>query len=133
TSSAPLPARACRTRRSLAPPRRHRVLEPELVEATGHYEINEIVYGQEAVACDAAERTCRLCRYIRLNAVVEAGREEEHRRPSLSDAEHVLEVDRRERRLARAEDELAFLLQRHARRALDQVRHRARGDRAERA
>src|SRR5581483_8602597 len=45
--------------------------------------------------------------------------------------EHVLEMDRREGRLARAEDQLALLLERDRRRAVDQVLHRARRDRAE--
>ena len=50
----------------------------------------------------------------------------------LAELEQVLEVDRRERRLARHEDELALLLQRDGRGAMDQVRHRARGDRPDR-
>src|SRR6478609_1491780 len=96
------------------PPAAHElVLEAELVEAARNDEVDQVV--------------------DRGSTVVEAWREKEHRRPRLPHPEHVLEVDRRERRLARAEDQLAALLDHDARRALDQVRHRAGGDRAERA
>src|SRR5262245_9461967 len=78
------------------PPAAHQLLvEPELVETASDHEVHELI--------------------DRLGAVVEARREEEHGRPGLAHAQHVLEVDRRERRLARAEHELALLLQRHAR------------------
>ena len=53
--------------------------------------------------------------------------------PACLSGQHVLEVDRRERRLARHEHELAPLLQRDGGGAVDQVRHRARRERAERA
>src|SRR5512133_888943 len=99
---------------SALPPAAHELLlEPELVEAARDDEIDQVA--------------------DRLRSVVEARRQEEHRRPGLPHAEHVLEVNRRERRLAWAEHELPAFLQRHARRTLDQVRHRARRDRAERA
>src|SRR5689334_10235581 len=93
----------------LAPPPRQLVLEAELVETACDDEVDEVV--------------------DRFRPVVEARREEEHGCARLAHAEHVLEVDRRERRLARAEDQLAALLDRDARRPLDQVRHRAGGDR----
>src|SRR5207247_8817214 len=68
----------------------------------------------------------------RVRAVVEAGRQEEDRRTGLLELEHVPQMDVRERRLARADDQTALLLQRHAGGPVDQVRHRAGGDRAER-
>src|SRR4029453_14331355 len=99
---------------SVLPPAAHElVFEPELVEAAADDEVDEVVH--------------------RLGAVVEAGREEEHDRAGLAPAPHVLQVDQRERRLARAEHELAALLQRDAGRPLDQIRHRPGGDRPERA
>src|SRR6476469_420209 len=98
---------------SVLPPAAHElVVETELVEAAPDDEVHQVV-----------DRAC---------AVVEARSEEEDDRPCLPYAQHVFEVDQRERRLARAEHELAALLERHAHRTLDQVRHRAGGDRAER-
>src|SRR5215204_5475077 len=98
---------------SVLPPAAHElVVQAKLVEAPSDDEVHEVVH-----------RAC---------AVVEAWREEEHHRARLAHAEHVLEVDQRERRLAWAEHELATLLERDARRPLDQVRHRAGCDRAER-
>src|SRR5512132_1344584 len=117
---------------SVLPPAAHElVLEAELVEAPSDDEVDEIVH-REALACVAPQRTCRLCRFVRLERpVVEARREKEDDRTRLPYAQHVLEMDQRERRLARAEHELAALLERDARRPLNQVRHRAGGDRSE--
>src|SRR5215208_1614524 len=99
---------------SVLPPAAHQlVLEPQLVEAAPDDEVHKVVN--------------------RARAVVEARRKKEHDRARLPNAQHVLEVDRRERRLARAEHELAALLESDACRPLDQVRHRPGGDRAERA
>ena len=105
--------RVGRERHDCAPARDERVLEPDLVEHAADDEVDEVV--------------------DRLGAVVEARREEEDRRAGAAQREHVLEVDRRERRLARAEHELALLLQRDRGGTVDQVLHRTRRDRAERA
>src|SRR5438034_782877 len=80
-----------------------RVFETERVERPGDDEVDEVL--------DA------------LGAVVEARREEEDGGTGAAHREHVLEVDRRERRLARHQNQLAILLQRHRSRSLDQVRH----------
>ena len=66
-----------------------------------------------------------------LGAVVEARRREQHDRAGAPHAQQVLEMDRRERRLARDEHELAALLERHVRGPVDQVRLAARRDRAD--
>ena len=96
------------------PPLGHqRVLDAELVERPPDDEVEQLVDP--------------------LPAVVEAGRKEEDRRPGLAQLEHSFEMDRRERRLARHDHELAALLERDARRTLDQVRHRPGRDRAQRA
>ena len=63
-----------RRRRSLTPPLRERVLEPELVERAADDEVDEVV--------------------DRLGSVVEARREEEDRRARLAQREHVAQVDR---------------------------------------
>src|SRR4051812_48895057 len=97
----------------LAPARHERVLEADVVERPRGDEVDEVVDG--------------------LGTVVEAGREEEDRGAGAPQRKHVLEVDRRERRLSRAEDELALLLEGDRRRAVNQVLHRAGGDRPERA
>src|SRR5207248_4320557 len=89
---------------ALAPAAHQLVLEPQLVEAASDDEVDQVVH-----------RAC---------AVVEARREEEHDGAGLLHAEHVLEVDQREGRLARTEHEPPPLLERDARRPLDQVRHR---------
>src|SRR5215213_4072002 len=102
-----------RKRSSLSPPRRERVLEAELVEGTRDDEVDEVV--------------------DRARLVVEARREEQDHGARLPQPEHVLEVDRRERRLARHEDELTALLDRDGNRAVNEVVHRARSDRSERA
>src|SRR6478735_7764486 len=93
-------------------PARGLVLDPELIEAAGDDEIDELIDG--------------------LGPVVEARCEEENRRPSLPELQHVPQVDLRERRLSRADDQPALLFQRHRGGAVNQVRHRARGDRPER-
>ncbi len=64
---------------------------------------------------------------------VEAGLERQDRRARPAQREHVLELDRRERRLARAEDELPLLLERHRGGPVDQVLAHASGERAERS
>src|SRR4051812_34365601 len=69
----------------------------------------------------------------RRGAVVEARREEQDGRARAAQRQHVLEMDRRQRRLAGADDELPLLLERDRRRAVDEVLHRAGGDRAERS
>src|SRR5919201_6963366 len=97
----------------LTPTRNERVLDAELIEAACDDEVDEVVH--------------------RVGAVVEAGRREEHDRAGLPQPEHVLEVDRRERRLPRHQHQLAPFLQSHARRAVDQVGHRPGGHGAERA
>src|ERR1700678_4218877 len=93
---AALPARAGSSRArgercSLAPAGRELVGEPDLVEDARDHEVDERGDGRLAV--------------------VEAGREREDRGAGAAKGEHVLELDRRERRLARAEDELALLLE----------------------
>src|ERR671936_2435547 len=93
-------------------PARGFVLDPELVEAARHDEVDQVV--------------------DRVGTVVEAGGKEEDRGTGFLYFEHVPQVDARERRLARAQDELAAFLQRDARRPVDEVGHRARGDRPER-
>src|SRR3954454_6825144 len=92
-------------RRSLSPSLRQRVLEAELVERAADDEVDEILH--------------------RLGAVVEARREKEDRRARLTECEHVAQVDRRERRLARHHDQPALLLDCHRRRTMDEVLHRA--------
>src|SRR5262247_308547 len=77
------------------------LVEPELVEAARDDEVDEVVHGR--------------------GTRVEARRQEQHGRARLAHAQHVLEVDRRERGLPRAEHELALLLEGDARRSLDQV------------
>src|SRR5213082_1941358 len=77
----------------LSPPRHERVLEPDVVENARDDEVDEIVDGP--------------------GAVVEAGREEEDRPTGAAQREHVLEVNRRQRRLPWADDELTLFLQRN--------------------
>src|SRR5207247_9105327 len=88
---------------SVASPTCGLVLDAELVEAARDDKVDELV--------------------DRLRAVVEAGRQEEDRRTGLLELEHVPQMDVRERRLARADDQTALLLQRHAGRPVDQRRH----------
>src|SRR2546428_7624651 len=95
----------CPKRSWLAPARDERVLEPDVVEGARDDEVDEVVDG--------------------LRARVEPRREEEDRRARAAQRQHVLEVDRRQRGLARAEDELALLLERNRRGAMDDVLHRA--------
>src|SRR5580704_16218906 len=99
-------------RRSLAPAGGELVREPDLVEDARDDEVDE--------------------RGDRRLAVVEAGREREDRRARAAEREHVLELDRRERRLARAEHELALLLERDRGRPVDEVLADAGRERAER-
>src|SRR5919198_6177205 len=87
---------------SVAPPLHQLDVETQLVERTGDDEVDEIV--------DA------------LRPVVEARREEEHRRSRLLDREHVAQMDERERRLARHQDELPLLLQSDGGGSVNEVR-----------
>ena len=96
---------------SLTPPRDQRVLDAELVEAARDDEVDEVV--------------------DRVGAVVEAGRGEEDHGARLVQRREPAQVDRRERRLARDEDELPPLLERDRGRAVDQVLHRAGRERAD--
>ena len=85
--------------------------DPELVEAACDDEVDEIL--------------------DRRGTVVEARRGEEDHGARLVERREAAEVDRRERRLARDEHELAPLLERDRGRTVDQVRHRAGGERAD--
>ena len=114
SSGRPRAERAGPCGHSLAPPAHERVLDAELVEAAPDDEVDEIV--------DASRRRGR-----------SPARRRGSSRPACRSVQHVLQVDRRERRLARHEHELPALLERDRRGPVDQVRHRARGDRAERA
>src|SRR5262249_41704838 len=96
---------------SCAPPLDERVLESKQIQAAADYEIHEVVHG--------------------LGAVVEARRRKEDRRARPPQGEHVLEMDGRERRLPRDEHEPALLLERDRGGPVDQVLHRAGGDRPE--
>ena len=96
----------------LAPARDERIVDPDLVEAARDDEVDEVV--------------------DRLGAVVEAGRGEEDDRAGLVQRREPAEVDRGERRLARHEHELAALLQRHRRGAVDEVLHRSGRERPDR-
>ena len=87
--------------RHCAPPRAERVLDADLVEHPRDDEVDE--------------------RLDARGAVVEARRERQDRRAGAAQRDHALERDQRERRLARAEDELALLLERDRRGAVDQV------------
>ena len=66
----------------------------------------------------------------RRRPVIEARRRRHHDRAGARHAQHVLEMDRAERRLARHEHQRAPLLERDVGRALDERARRARGDRA---
>ena len=88
------------------------MLEPQLVEGPRDDEVDEVLDG--------------------FGAVVEAGCEEEDRGSGLAQREHVAEMDRRQRRLARHEHEPALFLQRDGRGAVDEVLHRAGSDRPDR-
>src|ERR1700722_1530666 len=85
-------SRARGERRSLAPARRELVGEADLVEDSGDDEVDE--------------------RGDRGLAMVEAGREREDRGACPAQDEHVLELYRREGRLARARPGLALLPER---------------------
>ena len=93
-----------------APPLDELVVDPELVETARDDEVDEVLDG--------------------VRAVVEArGGEEDHGAGFVERCE-AAQVDRGQRRLARDEHELAALLQRHRCRAVDEVGHRAGGERA---
>src|SRR6266536_3206119 len=76
---------------SLTPALDQRILDTKLIQSAGHDEVDEVLDGR--------------------GSVVEAGSEEEDRRPRPLRSQHRLEVNRRQRRLARHQDELALLLQ----------------------
>jgi hypothetical protein len=95
------------------------VLQPELVEAAGDDEVDQVGH--------------------RLGAVVEAGRGEEDDSAGLAQTEQVLEMDGRQGRLPRDKDELPAFLQRDGGGPVDEVvddsgrnrsgrAHRARAD-----
>src|SRR5438874_218898 len=90
-----------------------RVLDAEMIEDAGDDEVDHLLDS----------------RFAR----VKTGRGGEDDRARARHAEHVLDMNFRERRLARDENELAALLEAHVRRALDQVRRGARGESAERS
>ena len=95
--------------RPLAPARHQGVVDADLVEGAGDDEVDEIL--------------------DRLRTVVEAGCGEQDHRSCLVQGREPAEMDRRERRLTRDEDELAALLQSDGGGAVDEVRHRARRER----
>src|ERR1035437_681535 len=97
----------------LAPPRRQRVLDAEMIEHARDDEIDQLG--------DAG------------GTVIEPGRRRQHDRPRPSEAQHVLEVNRAERRFARHEHQRPALLERYVRGALHQRPRRSRRDRRERA
>src|SRR5437867_570464 len=81
---------------------RQRIFYPELIEAAGDDEVDEVL--------------------DRLGPVIEAGRGEEDHGAGLLQRGEAVQVDRRQRRLARHEHELPALLQRDRGGAVDQVR-----------
>src|SRR3954469_15390255 len=93
---------------SLTPALDQRIFDTKLIQSAGDDEIDEVFDG--------------------LGSMVEAGCEEEDRRAGAPGREHRLEMDRRERRLARHQHEPALLFQRDRRGPVDQVLHRARRD-----